>query len=74
MLDDKEAIQQLERQCRYSEEIEGDDHLAVILEEGQPPLARVATALNPPKIPGYGPFRDDETQLLKFAATWRPRG
>ena len=34
MLDDKEAVQQLERQRRHGEEIEGNDDLPVILEKG----------------------------------------
>ena len=33
VLDDKEAVQQLERQRRYGEEIEGDDDFPVILEK-----------------------------------------
>src|SRR5215472_12673377 len=36
VLDDEEAVEQLERYRRYSEEIERDDHLAVILEKGKP--------------------------------------
>jgi hypothetical protein len=39
----------------------------VVLGEGQPPFARVAAALNLPKIPGYGPFRDNEAGFLKFS-------
>ena len=30
-------------------------------------FTRVATALNPPQIPGYGPFRDDQAGLLNFS-------
>jgi hypothetical protein len=39
----------------------------VILKEGKPPFARVATAADAPKIRGDGPFRDDEAELLKFS-------
>ena len=35
MLDDEEALQQLERHRGHGEEVEGNDHLAMILEEGQ---------------------------------------
>ena len=37
----------------------------MILEKREPLLTSVATALNPPQIPGYGPFRDDQAELLK---------
>jgi len=36
-LDNEEAVEQLEGQRRYREEVESDHYLAVILEEGQPP-------------------------------------
>jgi hypothetical protein len=39
----------------------------VILEKREPPLTRVATAADMPKIPGYAPFRDHETELLKLS-------
>jgi hypothetical protein len=65
--DDEKAVEQLEGHRRHREEVEGHEHFAVILEEGQPPFARVASALDPPKIPSYGPFRDDEAEFLKFA-------
>jgi hypothetical protein len=67
----EKAVEQLEGHRRHREEAEGNHHLAVILEERQPPLARVAPALDPPKIPGDGPFRDDEAELLKFAVDIR---
>jgi hypothetical protein len=46
VLDHKKAIQQLKRQRWNGEEIEGNDHLPVILEKRQPTFARVATASN----------------------------
>ena len=46
MLDDKEAVQQLERQRRHGEELEGDDDLSVILQKRQPPFTRVVSAVN----------------------------
>src|ERR1035437_2949172 len=72
MLDHEETVQQLERHRRHREEIERGDHLPVIVQEGEPPLSRVATPADPPKIPGYTPFRKHETELLKFAVD--PRG
>jgi hypothetical protein len=39
----------------------------VILQEGQPPFARVSTARDLWKIPGDSPFRDDEAEFLKFS-------
>jgi len=56
VLDNEEAVEQLKSHARHGEKVDSHDHLAVILKEGQPPFFRVATALNPPKIAGYGPF------------------
>src|SRR5215472_13516272 len=67
VLDDKEAVQQLERQCRHGEKIERDDRLAVILEKGQPPFPRVAAPPNASQIAGHTPFGDNETELQQFA-------
>ena len=71
VLDDEEAVEQLEGHRRHGEEVEGDDHLAVILEKGKPALARIAPAPNAPQIAGHGPFRDDEAELLQFAMDLR---
>ena len=71
MLDDEEAVQQLERQSGHGEEVEGRDHLAVVLQKGQPALARIALAANPAQIPSHGSFRDLETELLQFAVDLR---
>jgi hypothetical protein len=46
VLDDEKAVEQLKRQRRHGEEVEGDDYLAVILEKRQPPLVRITTASN----------------------------
>ena len=67
VLDDEEAVQQLEGHRRHGEEVEGDDHLAMILEKRKPAFARVAAAPNPSQIAGHGPFRDDEAELLQFS-------
>ena len=71
LFDDEKAVQQLERDRGHGEEVESHDHVAVVSEEGQPPLARVATAIDPPKISGDGPFGDDEAELLKFSVDLR---
>jgi hypothetical protein len=42
--DDEEAVEQPEGHRRHGEEIEHNDHLPVIGEEGRPPLTRIATA------------------------------
>jgi len=63
VLDDEEAVQQPEGHRGYREQVEGDDHLAMIPEKGQPPFARVTAALNTPKTAGDGPFRDNETEF-----------
>ena len=43
MVDDKQAIEKLERNGWDCKEIECDDHLAMVLEEGQPVLRRIPT-------------------------------
>jgi hypothetical protein len=67
VLDDKEAVQQLERQRRHGEEIEGHDDLPVILQKRQPPFTRVASAFNSTQIPGDSPLRDNEAELQHLA-------
>ena len=67
VLDDEEAVQHLEGQRRHGEEVEGSDHLAVILEKGQPTLAWITAAPDTLQISGYGSFGDDEAELLEFS-------
>src|SRR5436853_5961885 len=67
MLDDKEAVQQLERQRRHGEEIEGDNDLPVILQKRQPPFTRVASVVNSTQIPGDSPLRDNQPELQHLA-------
>ena len=54
-------------QRRDSEEVEGDDHLTVIVEKRKPPFAGVTTAPHAPQIPGHTPFGNNEPQLQQFA-------
>src|SRR5262249_43357641 len=67
VLNDKEAVQQLERQRRHGEEIERDDRLAVILQEGPPARGRASTTPNVAQIPRDSPFRDHEAELLQLS-------
>jgi len=67
MLDDEEAVEQLERQRWHGEEVEGNDHLAVILEESQPAPSGITAAPNSSQISGHTPFGDDEAEFLKFS-------
>ena len=66
MLDDEEAVEQFECHGRHRKEVEGGDHLTMILQEGKPLLRRVTTATNSLKVTGHGPFRDEEAELPKF--------
>src|ERR1035437_228978 len=67
MLDHEEAVQQLEGHCRRGEEVAGGDHFAMILQERQPALGRVASTPNAWQIPGDASFRNDEAELLKLS-------
>jgi len=64
---DEEAVQQSEGHARHGEEVEGDDHLAVILEKRQPALGGATAAPNTSQIPSHGSFGDDEAELLKLS-------
>ena len=68
MLDDEEAVEQLEGHRWHGEEIEGDDHLAVILEESQPAPAGITPALHTLQGPRHGSFGNLEAELLKFSS------
>src|SRR6187402_3032612 len=67
VLDDKEAIEQLEGHRRHRKEIEGGDRFAMILQERQPALGRISATTNPSQIPGDASFRDDKAELLQLA-------
>ena len=68
MRDDKKAIEQLEGHCRHGEEVEGDDHLPVIVEKGEPPLVGIATAMDSSQITSHAAFGECEAELLQFAS------
>src|SRR5687768_3657022 len=67
MLDDKEAVEQLERHGWHGEEVECDDHLTVILQEGQPAFPRIPAAADSPQVSSHGSFGDGETQFQEFS-------
>ena len=48
-LDRLEAVQEAKRDCRNGKEVEGDDGLSVMLEEGQPTLRSIASATHSPQ-------------------------
>src|SRR5215472_9759126 len=67
MLDDEETMQQSERHRRYGEEVERNDHLAMILQEGQPALTGIPAAVDSPQVASHGSLADDETQFQEFS-------
>jgi hypothetical protein len=50
MLDHEEAIQHFECERGHCKEVEGDDHLTMVGEKGEPALARIATTLQASQI------------------------
>src|ERR1700686_4280726 len=66
MLDHKEAIQELKTQRGHGKEIHGDDHFAMIGEEGEPASCGVAAAPRMSQIPGHGALRDPEADLQEL--------
>ena len=67
VLDNEEAVEHAERHRWNGEEVKRHDGLLVILQECQPPLARVATAAESPQIPSHASFRHAESEFLQFA-------
>src|SRR5262245_53104916 len=67
MLDDEETMQQSERHRWYGEEVESNDHLAMILQEGQPALTGIPAAMDSPQVASHGSLADDETQFQEFS-------
>jgi hypothetical protein len=66
VLDDEKAVELLKRQSRHREKVERGDHLAVIMEEGQPGFPRVTSTTNLPQVSSHGPFRLLEPELLQL--------
>ena len=64
--DHKQAIQHSEPRGGDGEEIEGGDHLTVILQKSEPLLTAITTPDQATQISGYGSFRDGKAKLLQF--------
>ena len=66
MLDDEEAIEEPECQSGHGKEVEGDDHLAMVSEEGEPVFGWIAASPQASQISGDGALGDLEAELQKF--------
>src|SRR5215831_18755966 len=68
MLDDEEAVQHAEAQRGHGKDVEGSDHLTMVLEECQPALhlRLVGLALQPLQIARHGEFRNLKSELQQF--------
>jgi len=71
MLDDEEAVQELERQRRHSKEVEGNDHFTMVSEEGEPVFGSIAASPQALQISGDSAFGDLEAELQKFSMDLR---
>ena len=71
MLDDKQTVQLLKRDCRNGEEIECNDRLAMISKEREPTLAGISSAVHTPEITRNASFGDLKTELQHFAMDLR---
>src|ERR1700751_5819861 len=67
MINHEEAIQRLEGDCRYGEEIERHDHFAMVVQERQPTSFRITSVVDWAQIPSNRSLRDVESQLQQFA-------
>ena len=63
MVDDKQAIEKVERDGWDREEIECDDHLAMVLEEGQPVLGGIRKPANAPEITRHSPLAEIKSKF-----------
>src|SRR5215468_11195044 len=69
--DDEKAVQNTKRERWNGEEIHCSNCLAMVSEERQPSLHRIWISRGSPDPSRDTPFRDLETQLLKFAVNAR---
>jgi len=66
MLDDEEAVQELEGQRGHGKEVEGDDHFTMVSEEGEPAFGGVAASPQALQISGDSALGDRDAELQKF--------
>jgi hypothetical protein len=66
MLNHEKTVERLEGHSWHREKIEGGDHLAVILQEGQPSLAGVGSTPNASQISCHAALRNDKAEFLKL--------
>src|SRR5690242_14064269 len=73
MRDNEKAIEHAERQRRNREEIEGSNHLSMIVEKCQPTLGLhvVSALLQPLQIARHSGFRYLESELQEFTVDAR---
>jgi hypothetical protein len=71
VLNDKQTVQKLKRDCRYGKEIERDDYFTMVVKKGQPALAGIPTATNCSKVTCDSPFGDLKAEHQKFAVDFR---
>src|SRR5215831_15484935 len=71
MFNYEEAVQHAEADRRHREEIQSQDHLAMILHKGQSALCRAPAATQPTEVAGHGAFREGEAKLLQFTVNFR---
>src|SRR5450759_5488678 len=71
MLDYEEAIQELESQRGHGEEVEGDDDLTMVSEEGEPPFGRIAASSQASQISTDSALGDLEAELQQFTMDLR---
>jgi hypothetical protein len=63
MVDDKQAIEKVKLDGWDREEVECDDHLAMVLEEGQPVLRRIPTPANASEMTRHSPLADIKSKF-----------
>ena len=66
MLDYEEAVQELEGQGGHGKEVEGNDHLTMVSEEGEPMFGSIAASPQALQISGDSAFGDLDAELQKF--------
>jgi hypothetical protein len=74
MVDDNQAAEKVERDGWNREEIECGDHLAMVLEEGQPVLRRIPTPANASEITRHSPLAEIQVLTVRRGFWALPSG
>jgi hypothetical protein len=71
VFDNEQTVQEPKRQCRDGKEVDSNDGLTMVREEGKPALAGIAAASKSSQVSGDRTFGHDKAELQQFAVNLR---